>query len=256
MRKTTLFICLIFWIPVYATFVGNPSSPAILEEGFFIPDRCWSNIRAGLIADFLFEKRLCPCGVSKHRGIHRPYMRGSTIVGLMGWNIRERFDLQLLVGPILRECQKWQQEGVAYRAKSHSGLWGGARANLILLEIRDTTLGVNGQVGGTDWMKGSLTQSKADLHQPCTNRFYFWQIAAGLSQQMVLFRPYAGGVVNHTISIIRSRAVPKHKIRLCDLVQTGLYEGCTFNLGTRIFLNVEARQFCETSFTASFEARF
>ena len=66
--------------------------------------------------------------------------------------------------------------------------------------------------------------------------------------------PYAGAAVNQFSSITRMDGVKK--MRFHDLVHVGTYEGCTISFGTKIFLNVEARQFFETAISITGELRF
>ncbi len=123
MKKLFLFI--FCNVQAMASLVGNLADPAILEEGFWIPDRCWSSLRAGVSGDFLFCKRLKPCRVSRSMHLERPEIDWQLAVCDIGWNIRERFDLHLLAGPAASSALHWRQNSAAYAAHSHRGSFGG-----------------------------------------------------------------------------------------------------------------------------------
>ena len=239
---------------IMAAPIGNLADPAILEEGFWISDRCWSSVRAGMAGDFLWQKRLQPCRVSRHLGVSRPEIKWKLAVSDVGWNIRERFDLHFLAGPVTSVQFQWHQGAYQYTAVSNRGLFWGASSKVILLEIQDTTIGVDFHGGGIEWLEGPLMQNGVPLPKDFSSRFYYWQMAAGLSQNIGLFRPYAGAVINQSTCIFRPFNV--HKLRFHDLLKVGTFEGCSLSLGSRIFLNIEARQIFESGLTLAGELRF
>lgn len=233
--------------------IGNPADPSVLEEGFWIADRCWSSLRAGVTGDLLFLKRLRPCHRMHHLGICQPEMNWQLAVSDIGWNIQERFNFHFLVGPVASIGYQWRQHAVAYAATSSRGLFWGASSKLILLEAKDTTVGIDCCGGGIDWMRGPIVQNGSLLSQHFFSRLYFWQIAGGLSQNVGAFKPYAVGVVNQFSSTIRS-SLPR--MRFHNLLRLGIFEGCTVSLGTKVFLNIEARQFFESGLALTGEFRF
>lgn len=237
-----------------AAQVGNPADPALLEEGFWISDTRFSSLRAGISGDVLLSKRLRTCRMSSGRGISRPELSWTLAYADLGWNIRERFDLHLLGGPVGSAALTWQQTGSLYKAKGDSALFCGASAKLILLEIEDTTLGVDGLLGALFNVEGPLLMNETPLASSFTGRLEFWQVGVGLSQHIGVFRPYLGSAVNQLKYKIRSSGIKT--LRFHDLLQVGMYEGCTFTLGTRAFLNLEARQLFETGVSLSGELRF
>jgi hypothetical protein len=236
-----------------ASFVGCPSNPSTLEEGFFISDRCWSSVHAAISGDVLFNKRLKPCRSSRHLGISHSEMSWTLAACDFGWDIRERASFHLLAGPAIAARIRWRQGNEAVTASSSQGAFWSASAKLIVLEIKDTALGVDFHGGSIEWMHGPLMVNQSSL-STFSSRMYFWQIAAGLSQNAGIFRPYAAGVVDRTVSIVRSRQLKKHRFH--DLVHTGIAEGCSLTIGSRILLNIEARQFFESGITLSGELRF
>jgi len=238
----------------FAAPIGNPSDPSILEEGIWIPDRCWSSVRAGMSGDFMLLKRLQPCRVSKGLGISRPEMKWKLAVSDLGWNIRERFDLHFLAGPVASVQFQWHQGGQEYTANSSQGLFWGASSKVVLLEVQDTTVGVDFHGGGIEWMQGPFMQNAGPDAQDFTSRLYFWQIAAGVSQNAGMFRPYAGAAMNQLTCIFHPSETKR--LRFHDLLKVGMYEGCTVTLGSKVYLNIEARQIFESGLTVAGELRF
>jgi hypothetical protein len=155
MKKLLQFL-LIYASNLGASLIGNPADPSILDEGFWISDRCWSNLRMGMSGDFLIEKRMRSCRFSKGLGISNPEMN--------------------------------------------------------------------------------------------------WQLAAGFSQNLGPLKPYIGGVTSHLVYVL-NRTEGRH-LRFHDLLAAGVFEGCTLSVGSRILLNIEARQFFESGVSLSGEIRF
>jgi hypothetical protein len=253
MNRFFILLAMIAAGQVDASFVGCPANPAILEEGFFIPDHCWSSVHAAVSGDILFNKILRPCRRSHNLNIKRPEMKWSLAVCDAIWDIRERASIHLFAGPAIDVKVRWQQMGESFCAPSSRGLFWGASSKVVVLEMKDTSLGVDFHGGGLEWARGVLSVNETPRAR-FSSRFYFWQIAAGLSQNVGIFRPYAVGVVDQMVCIVHPHGWKKR--RFYERLQTGMAEGCSLTLGSRILLNVEARQFFESGLTLSGEVRF
>jgi hypothetical protein len=246
MRKLQRFLAILSFSlsELSASLIGNPSSPAVLQEGWWIPDTCWSSLRIGVAGDFLLSKRMRPCHRSAHRGLSHAQLNWQVTAVDVGWDIRERFDLDLFLGPAPEVELHWKKG----RADGNGGIFWGGSAKLILVEIEDTTLGLDVHGGGTYGIAGMLSDQQFDA------RLRFWQAALGCSQNFRLFKPYVGAAFNHLFMIVHPKK--SKKLRFHDVLAIGMYEGFSFNLGTRVFLNFEARQFFETGLSVSGEMRF
>ncbi len=119
--------------------------------------------------------------------------------------------------------------------------------------MEDTSIGFDFHGGGIEWMEGTLTRNGHLASSDFSSRLYFWQLAAGLSQHIGVIRPYIGGAVNQLTCLFH---LSGHRVRLHDLIKPGMFEGCTLNLGSRVYLNVEARQFFESGLAVTGEFRF
>lgn len=253
-KKLLRFLAIFASSALGASLIGNPADPAILEEGVWISDCSWSSARAGITGDLLFEKRLRTCRVSSRAGITRPELSWKLACWDIGWNIKERFDLHLLAGPASSVTLQWQQEGVAYDACAGSGLFWGASSKLVLLEMQDTALGVDFHGGGIQWIEGPLLKNGAPESGAFSSRLYFWQLGAGISQNLGALKPYIGAATSHLVYVLNPHL--GKRMRFHDFLAVGVFEGCTLSLGSRVFLNIEARQLFESGLSLSGEIRF
>jgi len=253
-KKLLLFLAIFASSISRASLVGNPADPAVLEEGVWISDCSWASARAGISGDLLFEKRMRPCRFSKGIGISRPEMSWKVALWDLGWNVKERFDFRLLAGPATSVCLRWQQDGVAYDAAGDRGLFWGASSKLILLEMQDTAFGIDFHGGGIQWIEGPLLKNGAPDRDSFSSRLYFWQLGAGISQNLGPLRPYVGAATSHLVYVLHPHS--SKRLRFHDLLAAGIFEGCTLSLGSRIFLNIEARQLFESGLSLSGEMRF
>lgn len=187
-------------------------------------------------------------------GISNPEMDWKMAIWDIGWNVKERFDLHILAGPVSSIDLSWQQDGARYVAAGDRGLFWGGSSKLVLLEMQDTTFGVDFHGGGIQWVEGPLLRNGTPENDSFTSRMYFWQLAAGFSQNLGALRPYIGAATSHLVYVLKKSA--SRHLRFHDLLAAGAFEGCTLSFGSRIFLNIEARQFFESGVSLSGELRF
>ncbi len=112
----------------------------------------------------------------------------------IGWNMRERFEIRAFTGPAAAADLCWRHLAVLYEANGLDGiLWGGA-AKLVLLEIQDTTFGLDIKGGGIDGViEGPLVENGKVLPGGFSGSVRFWQIAPGISQNIGPLRPLYRG---------------------------------------------------------------
>lgn len=118
MKKLLLFLAIS--ASNWAAPIGNPASPTILEQGFFIPDTVWCQPRVSYLFDYTQVK------FKNHT--HRSSI---SQLGALTWSIRERFDVSCILGG------------------GRDFIWYG-EGKLILLEIKDTIFSIFGEAGGQD----------------------------------------------------------------------------------------------------------
>src|SRR5438552_290534 len=61
MKKS--WICTLLFIvnAIYASPVGNPASPQLLQDGYFIPCDSWVSLRFGYEGDFVGDEQMNQC---------------------------------------------------------------------------------------------------------------------------------------------------------------------------------------------------
>lgn len=227
----------IFFYPltVFAASIGNPSTPALLEEGLFIPDQTWSSPQAAYEGDFLLEKKLKSQSDS---GIEKAQLEGNSQLGELAWCIRERFLLQVELGTGAFKW-RWNGSNLSFSEKVNGGLIYNGSAKLLILEVKETSIAVDGHVGGWSGMKGNSGSA----------HFRYWQFAVGLTQKIGMFAPYAGVAINQSRYKI-------DQIYFRGEETVGPFLGCSLTNGALIFLNLEWRGWFEEGLSLSGQIRF
>lgn len=243
--------------------IGNPSAPRILEEGFFIPKKCWANVRAGYEGDFVFDGQMEQD--EEGSGSVDRYTQ-TTNAGSVALNLLERLDLYGVFGSS-RVCAEWRFSDMADRVRnaeietSHNFLWAvGGRA--ILFTWGNWDLGFGGRYSAlhnhVQWL--TIDGSNASV-AGARCRWREWQANVGVSYHIDLFTPYIGvGYLNvrtaldgltSSIADLGSR-----RDHFKNRIPAGIYLGCTLSTGKYFMLNVEARLVDEEAVSLSGEFRF
>lgn len=237
---------------LFSAPIGNPSLPALLEEGFFISDHSWSNPQSGVGGDSLLLKRFRPCH-SVHSAIRQMRVSGCSAMGNATWNIRERLGIQVDLGSGQFQW-RWEEEGKNIAGQIDGGLIWSGDAKMVLLEMRDTSLGVALRAGGWDWMSGPASVNGSPLQKMAHSQLRYWQVGAALTQKISCFAPYLGAVVNRSRLKISRLSVGSGRFHARH--QVGLFGGCSLTTGARFLLNLEWRGWFEQGVALSAQVRF
>ncbi len=195
--------------------------PALLGKGFFILDKSLVNVRSGTLYERLYKKRLEPGGAEIEKRIY---------AGSLTLNICEILDLYTQLGSLKLESKYNSQH------KKDNSFVATTGAKLILIKIKNTAFGT-------------------DVKYQISHSFCFreWQIAAGLSQKIYIFVPYAGITFTGTEVKIKEPEISRsfeNKNRI------GITLGSSIALGSLFYANFEGRLIDETAFSTSIETRF
>ena len=243
-----IFLLFLFFCEASASSVGNPALPSLLDEGFCIADTSWTNPQCGVLVDCLFEKRL-----KSSSNIHQSFLSGTSEMGQVIWNIRERFNLQAQLGSG-QYTFRYRQKGDTIQGGFRGGLLFGGDAKLIIFNAKDTTFALDAQVGGWHWMKGASTLNETHQILDVTSQLRYWQLGVGLSQKISIFSPYIGLAVNRiSLEIVNP---PWKTRRLHARHNLGPFGGCSIGSGNRFLLNCEWRAFFEYGLSVSGQIRF
>jgi hypothetical protein len=246
---------LLFLLPfsLFSAPIGNPSAPALLEEGIAIPDTSWANFQAGFTQDFLLEKLFRPAHTSPTQEVHKASLSGNAELAEITWSIKERLNVQLLLGPGNFDWS-WIQPQGRVEGESNTGFFSAANGTIILLEVKDTTLSAEGQVGAWTGAKADISLNGVAQKPQAKNYFYYWQAGAALTQKIGPLAPYIGCNVNQTT--FRAKRLSTGAVRLRSLLIVGPFAGCTISTGTIASFNLEWRGWFEEAISLSCQLRF
>ena len=238
----------LFIFSVHAMPIGNPASPAILQEGFFVPDTAWSQPRLGYTEDFVHSCNL----KSQTAQVKNGWLKSRSELVAITWSILERLNLSVILGTG-KNTFHFQFQSNPIHGQVSGGLSWAAEGKLILLEVKDTTLSLFGLGGGYNWMTGKITIDHQIHPQTCSS-MKFWQAGASLTQKLGIFFPYIGIVFfqakwslspqNETTFYFEE----KHSL--------GPFLGCSLSSGSQFLLNLEWRVWIENGGSISAEIRF
>jgi hypothetical protein len=245
----------LFWLPfsLFCAPIGNPAAPSLLEEGFFIPDTSWTNFQIGFTQDFLIEKMFRAARTSPLQPVSQASLSGNAELAEAVWSIKERFNMRFAVGPGTFDWS-WIQTQGRLEGESGTGVWGGLNGSLILLEVKDTSLAIEGQIGGWIGAQADVCLNGVPLAGQAQCDFHYWQAGAALTQKIGILAPYLGCTVNQTV--FHATQLATGNVRLRSLTIVGPFAGCTLTTGTMASLNLEWRGWFEEGISVSGQLRF
>lgn len=249
-NKSFLFFCKIsIWLLllplcVYSSPLENPGSASTLDEGFFIKDTFWLNLRAKI--EYVSSPNEMLSFKNGHQcGLHNLRFKSESASAVFTINIKERADIYGSCG-IMEQKGHFTDPNVIKFQSKRAPCWSiGTRITPII--IKNTILGIDARYSS---FNGDLSHPKkrAELE------YREYQISGGIAQMIKLFVPYAGLVWRHVRAGIEHYS---HKsLKITERHLWGAALGCAFKIGASTIFSLEMRGFNETSFTASLEARF
>ena len=261
MKKFTVSFFLIS-SSLFASPVGNPSFPELLQQGFAIPENNWINFRLGYEGDFVGDARMTQTEESSGRVDN---FKQDTNSGTVTLNIMDRLDLYGVFGST-RICSDWRftTTGTTQRAQvetNYQFLWAvGARASLYRWGC--TTLGLGGRYSASD-LKPSWIAINGTPAATGSASFDWmqWQVDLDLSYKIDLFIPYIG--VKYLNAKVKTGTYPEAvssdgsgSLHMKNRTPVGIVVGCTLTTGKYFMLNVEGRLIDEEAATISGDLRF
>jgi hypothetical protein len=245
-----LFFCKIcIWLLllplcVYASPLENPGSASTLDEGFFIKDTFWLNLRTKI--EYVSSPNEMLSFKNGHKyGLHNSRFKSESASAILTINIKERADIYGSCGIMEKKGSFTDPNVIKFQSK-RSPCWSiGTRITPII--IKNTILGVDARCS---YFNGDLSHLKKRSELAYSE----YQISGGIAQIIKLFVPYAGLVWRNVKAEIKHYSHKSLKINERHLWGAAL--GCAFKIGSSTVFSLEMRGFSETSFTASLEARF
>lgn len=243
--------------------VGSPAFPKILHEGFFIPKKCWVNIRGGYEGDFVVDGQMRQD--EEGSGSVDKYTQTSN-AGVATLNLLERLDIYGVFGTTTVSAQ-WRFSDMAERVRNaemethHDFIWAvGGRAVLFSHGNWDLGFGCRYSALHNHVLWLTIDGSNVSVNG-ARYRLREWQANLGVSYHIDLFTPYIGvdylsvrSILNRIDSWVAD--LGSQKDHFVNKVPVGLYLGCTLSTGKYFMLNVEARLIDEEAFSLSGDFRF
>jgi len=252
---TLFFLFCCFFL--HAAPNGNPSYPAIIEEGFFIPDTSWINFRLGYQVYDSSNLHMEFGDDQKNSGFVLRKIKAYSNAGNFTLNIKERLDLYIEIASYYLEPE-FRNGSILYKAKSEKDLLYRGGVKLALFEIRDFTLGVDVNYSIFFASSSFLTQNDTSVDEGNLKyELKEWQIGVGLAQKISFLRPYIG--VAYKDTDIKLKNAPFLQNQTADLSfqkKTGMFLGSSASMGSFFLFNIELRFVNEKSVTYSAQIRF
>lgn len=240
---------------MFSAQVGAPSAPAVIEEGFFIPDTKWVNYRLGFITYKASDLVMKFDDSAKEQNFHLRKVKADGNFGSFVLNIKERLDLYAQIGSYKLEPE-FRQNSNLYILKSSTDVLYRAGARLVFFEILNFTLGADVQYSIFSASSSFLTLNDRPIQNDSKISFKEWQIAVGLAQKITILRPYIGVVYKDTkIKITKLPFLPT-QLNLNFQKQAGVYLGVVASLGSFVAIGAEIRLVNERSAALSLDVRF
>jgi len=238
---------------LFSAPIDNPLMPYLLEEGFCIEDTSWTSPQCGFSLDYLIQKRLRSCHSSHSLQLRKATIKGVSEIGVVIWNIKERFNIQINVGSG-QFSWNWLQHNTRVAGSARNGLLWGCDAKWTVLNIRDTFLSLDAQLGGWDWMDGPSTVNGMASGAHSQSLLRYWQIGGAVTQKIAMFAPYLGFAVNRTRMKVWN--LPTGTGRMHARHEIGPFGGCSLSTGNRFLLNLEWRGWFEEGLSLAAHVRF
>ncbi|NGX40510.1 MAG: hypothetical protein KR126chlam4_00332 [Candidatus Anoxychlamydiales bacterium] len=254
MKKIFLLVLLLPFF-IFSAPSGSPSLPAIIEEGFFIPDTKWVNFRLGFLAYHALDLVMEFDEVGKDNNFHLRKVKANANLGVVTINIKDRLDLYAEIGSYKLEPE-FRQGSSLYIAKSGNDILYRAGARLIFFEILDFTLGASVKYTIFSASNDYLTINDRPVDSDIKFDFKEWQIDVGLAQKISILRPYIG--ISYRDTQIKMKNLPflPDKLDLTFQKKAGVFLGVAASLGSFVMVEGEIKLVNERSTTLSLDVRF
>ncbi len=185
--------------------------------------------------------------------LQNPQLKGNAQLGSLIWNIRERLNLELQMGSGQFKWG-WSQDEANFRGRANGGFVWNGQAKIVVLEIKNTSVAGNGQVGGWDWMNGAATIDGAENPKVARTKLRYWQAGVAVTQKIGWFFLYLGCNANQTTFTVQD--LKTGPVWLYSETVVGPFAGCTFSNGSCALLSIEWRGWFEEGLSVSGQLRF
>lgn len=254
------WIFLLFLSPkLFALYMGNPSAPEIVHEGFFFSAENWLAIKAGYQRDWVFDRNMR--AVSKVSG----RMDGFDFIadqGVLTFNLIDRIELYGSAGAARFHATHRPRSHTLHEYETHDQFTWGVGLRGTFASWKGASFGIDGAYQRAHPTMKWMTVNGTPVNpRPGTKLSYSeWQVGLGASYQIDLFIPYIG--VKYSNATARFKHLPSGFLKTGTHFKTknrrkfGMVIGTTLSNGNRFGATVEARLIDEQSITLAAEVKF
>ena len=257
--KKWLFL-LILTKPLLGLYMGNPSAPQIIEEGFFFCKENWFAVKAGYQRDWVFDRNMKAVSKISGRLDTFEYIADQ---GVLTVNLIDRIELYGSTGA-MRISASNRPSGAGARQEYQTYdqfTWGvGLRGNFY--DWKGLSFGIDGCYQRAQPNIKWITSNGALVNPRAGSRvvFYEWQIGLGASYQIDMFIPYIGAKWSNAgakFKHLPSGFLPTGRhFKTKNRRKFGMVVGTTLSSGNRFAATVEARLIDEQSITLAADIKF
>jgi hypothetical protein len=255
-EKIAVCLCCCLFLPssLFAILIGNPSTPAILEEGILIQETP-VNLRVGYAATFIGDQKLrvFKRGEEKYTQLRVP---SRMQVFSLTLNVKERADFSLFSGSALI-FPRFQSENFLYELKSRESFFVAGGGKILLIENHDFSFGIDGKYFFFRSRIASCLRNSAPFSfSGGFLQIKEWQITPAISYKTGYLIPYFGIPCRFTKMQMVLSFVEGAHLQFKSLHKAGICLGVSISPFVGAFLNLEGEWLSENAFTLSSEIRF
>lgn len=262
------WLFLLFALPLFGAYVGNPASPGIMNEGIFSAKRPFFKFTSGYLADYISNKRYVstsaqpgvdPTPPFRHFGLHSQMASVSLI-------LLERLELFGMAGgtkehPEWRKNISWSDWSIVledFQSTYHFSWSAGGK--VILLQWGQTYLSTDFTYFAVPRSQKSFFRFLNRLNLPLeeTNQSFAineWQLSLGLSSKFWFLTPYGGVTYLHSRLNVRG-GIDVPPLYYKNEEKYGYFYGITLSLTGKFHLTFERRVRDEFAYSGALTAVF
>ena len=268
MKRIFLLLNLIFSLPLFALYNGNPSQPDMPELGLWISSDDWWGFKMGYQWDDTFEKRVkvedpqTTASSIKTKDLFDKYQAYKNF-GVFTFNVIDRFEIYGELGTMKATLSARPLRTTRIQFETDSYLAWGVGGRIVLLYWEEMIMGVSALYNGSFLHLDRLIQN-GTARRPKGARlsYHEWQVGVSFSREIGICIPYIGLAYASMRSCLKHLpSDPTFSFNLKDETLKNR-EPFIFFLGIgltngRIFaLNLETRMVAEKAISLSADLRF
>ncbi len=262
MRKFLFF--LLFAPSLFASPVGNPANPGLMQAGLFSSSNPWIKITTGYLADYVSNMPLehssgsadfDPDDAFKHFDLHSQMATFSLV-------LLQRVEAYALLGGSKEHLKESHASLFSslfdFQTSYHFSWSGGMR--VVLLQWGQTSFSFDASYFAVPSSQKSFFKFLNRLHLPLDpekQRFYLreWQACAALSSRFWIITPYGGAKYLHT-RLHLQEGPENSPLNYQNKNRIGYFYGVTLSITSKFLVNFERRVHDEFAYMFSTQAVF